>query len=181
MGLSDKLKHIDIFDDDDEIDEYKFIKPKLINKDEAIAIANNDRTLKTDLNKQSLKYNSRYGLILFNEFKIKLVRVSDRLAWFIKVVSGDWGSTEFIKIPLINKFIIKSYSDGIFTEEDNICCFVLVEGGEYFFVEDEKDYDIKPATMSEYHELVKEVRETQKQIEKDITYNETDEEYQIEW
>lgn len=52
---------------------------------------------------------------------------------------------------------------------------------DIFDDDDEKDYDIKPATMSEYHELVKEVRETQKQIEKDIIYNETDDEYQIEW
>ena len=178
MSFLYNLKHIDFFEDYDSFDDYKEIKPTFIDEKQAIAIANNNLTLKTSLNKKILKNNSRYGLITFERFKIKLVRVSGRLAWIIKVVYGEWGSTDFIKIPLVNKYITKSLSDGDFDEKSNICCLVMVEDGEYIFVENEKDYDIKPAKKREYYDLIeKDKRKYDKQVKPD----EEEVDYNIEW
>lgn len=124
-----------------------------VGKKEAIAIANNDKTLKQALYLEGRKKNILYGLLIFHEFKIKLVKWGSYFAWHIKVVDGEWGATEYKNIL---GFKLKFCScDGNFTEEDNINCLVLIDNGQFIYLKEDELQFIQEANIDEYNEYIK--------------------------
>lgn len=133
--------------------DYEKIKVNYIDKKEAIAIANNDKTLKQAMYSEAKKSGMIFGLLIFNEFKVKLVKWGSHFAWHLKLIDGEWGATKYNKI-----FGIKFKTlmcDGIFTEEDNINCLVLIDDGEFIYLKDEDLKFIKEADIKEYEKNIK--------------------------
>lgn len=132
--------------------EYQTIIPDYITAEQAVAIANSDLYLKNSIFKQGLKKHLSYGLILFDEFSVKLVKWGSYFAWHIKVNKGEWGATQFINI-LGFKFGIINW-DGEFSEEDNISCLIMVHNGEYIYLKKDDMKYIEDADMDEYLEYI---------------------------
>jgi len=132
--------------------EYKIITNDYLSAEQAVAIASSDLHLKNSIFKLGLKEHLRYGLILFEEFAIKLVKWGSYFAWHVKVSKGEWGATKFVNI-LGFKFGIANW-DGDFSEEDNISCLIMVHNGEYIYLRKEDMKYIEEADMDEYLEYI---------------------------
>ena len=128
--------------------EYQTITSDYITAEQAVAIASSDLHLKNSIFKQGLKKHLIYGLIIFDEFSIKLVKWGSYFAWHIKVKKGEWGATQFINI-LGFKFGIANW-DGEFSEEDDISCLIMVHNGEYIYLRQNDMKYIEEADMDEY-------------------------------
>jgi len=132
---------------------FETVNVDYVGKKEAIAIANNDKTLKQAIFTEGKKAKMLYGLIIFHKFKIRLVKWGSYFAWHIKVVSGEWGASEYINI-LGYKFQWCSW-DGDFTEEDNINCLVLVDNGQFIYLKPKDLECLEEADEKEYKEYIK--------------------------
>jgi len=128
--------------------DFKIIKPTYITEKDAITIANNNKTLKQAIYEEGLKHNIRYDLLIFKKFKIKLVKYYDKFAWLIKVIDGEFGYTKYRKI--LGKRIEYISGNGCFEENSNIYCLVMVNDGEFIYI-DSNDLDkVKPINKKEY-------------------------------
>ena len=78
--------------------DYEKIKVDYINKKEAIAIANNDKTLKQAMYSEARKEGIIYSLLVFHEFKVKLVKWGSYFAWHLKLIDGEWGAIMYEKM-----------------------------------------------------------------------------------
>lgn len=123
-----------------------------ITQDEAVIIANTNKCLKDSIYLEELKNNLCYGYIGFTNFGVKKVIYHEvtaidedtgkelyieREAWYVKVLEGEWGATKFEEDPITKEKIETENWDGDFSEEDNICCLVFIDNGEYLYLTDE--------------------------------------------
>lgn len=127
---------------------FKIIKPTYITEKDAIAIANNNKTLKQAIYEEGLKHNIRYDLLIFKKFKIKLVKWYDEYGWLIKVIDGEFGYTEYRKI--LGKRIEYISGNGYFEENSNIYCLVMAYDGEFIYINSKDLNKVKPVNMKEY-------------------------------
>ena len=120
----------------------------------AIAIANSNLGLKQSLYINGLKENIHFGLIIFSEFKIKLVKYNSTLAWKVSVSKGEWGGREFKKILCTNRKILLDYIDGDFDLDSNIWCLIDVEDGWYTYKDEVDEKEIKEAANEDLELLL---------------------------
>ena len=129
------------------------IKPENINitAEQAVIIANTNKCLKDSFFKEQVKKNLKYGYIGFTEFGVKKVIYHEvtakdemgrelyyeREAWYIKVLSGEWGATKYEDDPSTGEKIAIENWDGEFDSNDNICCLIFVDNGEYLYLSEE--------------------------------------------
>lgn len=130
------------------------VRVDYITKKQAIAIAADDRNLKDVIYRKGLKNNLEFGLIIFEEFGIKLVKYGYDYAWYIKVLKGEYGATKFIKIPIFNIRKVYEYLDGYFDEESNISCLVLVTNGEFIYLDDSMINKLEDVNLEEYKKFI---------------------------
>lgn len=134
--------------------KYETIKTSYITKEQAVAIAGCDRNLKDSVFKEWKKNKLYLGWISFSEYDVALVQIGSNFAWHIKVKSGDWGGTKFIRIPIIGiKYGYANY-DGGFDENSNISCLVMCDSGEYYYCNDIDMSKIKAPDMKEYKKYI---------------------------
>ena len=91
----------------------------------------------------------RYGYIGFTKFGGKRVVFHEvtvidedtgeelyieRKAWYIKVLNGEWGATEFKEDETTGEKIEIADVDGCFFEDCNISCLVFCDNGEYLYL-----------------------------------------------
>lgn len=121
----------------------------------ALGVANSNVGLKLSLFKNGLKRRKGsilrecYGFLQFTKFNVSLVYYLNDLAWLIKVVEGEMSSTEFIKLPLINKKIDIYHNIGEVDEESNIWCIVTVLDGHYFYCDEVDEKNIVSASKDD--------------------------------
>jgi len=151
--------------------KYKKLKPSYISEDAAIAIVNSDFGLKDSIYKEGLKNNLHYDLIEFKEFGVRLVKYDNNFAWHIKVVSGNWGATKFIKF--LGLKISFENIDGIFEEENNINCLVFIDSGKYVYLRNNDLSDFENVSVDEYNEYIDNYSSLKKEKSKIYDY-ETD-------
>lgn len=123
-----------------------------ITEEQAIRIANTNKCLKDSIFLEQLKNKLKYGYIGFTKFGIKKViyhevtaidkdtvkeLYREREAWYIKVLKGEWGAAEFVEDLSIEEREEIANVDGEFTPEDNICCLVFIDNGEYLYLTEE--------------------------------------------
>ena len=138
MNIKDKLKEI-------------IIEPEHMNitAEQAVRIANTNKCLKDSFFLEQLKNNLRYGYIGFTKFGVKKVIYhevtardeekgqecyTEREAWFIKVLEGEWGATKFEEDPITKERIETEDWDGDFNQDENICCLIFTDNGEYLYL-----------------------------------------------
>lgn len=157
-------------------EHYKVVlKPSYIDEKSAIAIADSNIGLKLSIYREALKKNLYYGFLGFSEFEVSLVFYKKRLFWKVKITKGEWGATNFKRIPLTNKTIDLLHSDGYFDEESNIWCLISVEDGDYIYGNEINACEVKNASKKDLSDLFKE-REKQLKI-----YNRNKNKEEIEW
>lgn len=132
--------------------EFKKINVDYITEKEAIAIANNE--LKQAIFKEGKKQKRYYGLLLFEEFAIKLIKDGDEYAWLIKLTKGEWGATEYKGFFVKNEIM----SDGEFDEESNIRCLVYVDTGEFIYLAEDDKVDFQEVNEKEYEEYKQHIK-----------------------
>ena len=127
-----------------------------ITLEQAVIIANNNKCLKDSYFLEQLKNNMSYGYIGFTKFGGKRVIFHEvtaidedtgeelyieRKAWYIKVLEGEWGATEFKEDEVTGEKIEIADVDGVFVADGDISCLVFCDDGEYLYLtEDLKKY-----------------------------------------
>lgn len=134
--------------------EYETVAKTFVTKEQAIAIANCDRNLKDSVFMEAKKKDIHYGLITFYKFDIALVQYCGSFAWHIKVKYGEWGATEYKRLPILRIPINTIMSDGYFDEESNISCIVMCDSGEYYYCNEINIDEIKAPDMERYNDFL---------------------------
>ena len=130
------------------------IQPENMNitAEQAIRIANTNKCLKDSFFLEQLKNNLRYGYIGFTKFGVKKVTFheltaidedtgkglyTEREAWYIKVLEGEWGATKFEENSETGEIKETENWDGDFDEESDISCLIFIDNGEYLYLTNE--------------------------------------------
>jgi len=133
--------------------DYEKIKVHYVTAKEAVAIANSNVGLKNAIYKEAAKKDFYYGLTLFYEFKVKLVKWGSYFAWHLKLTKGEWGAAKYKRIFGIR--FRHLLLDGYFLEDCNINCLVKIDDGEFIYLKEEDLKYIKEADIGEYNEYIK--------------------------
>ena len=119
-----------------------------ITQEQAILIANANKCLKDSIFFEGLESNLKYGYIGFSKFGVKKIIYHEvtaidsdtgnelyleREAWYIKVLEGEYGATEFRKNIETGDIEEIAYLDGDLSDK-NICCLVFIDSGEYLYL-----------------------------------------------
>ena len=107
---------------EDLVGDYR--KPKYIDRDTAIEIADNESNLKKSIYKEARLRGEKYGIVEIYDYYATLVIYNKKYAWYVKVMDGKYGYKQE-----------GEYYTGKLKDKSNIRCLVMAETSEYIYID----------------------------------------------